>query len=133
MPCRPRTPGEQAGSQAGLLLRRSSLALDSWIQPKLDAGFEALALHETTTDPALATETRKAVLALAREVNLCPSHSPSPINPQPKPKPNQVNASNPAYMFKAYYRQLVMPTADEVALPPPQPRPRPQPQPQPQP
>ena len=83
MPCRPRTPGEQAGSQAGLLLRRSSLALDSWIQPKLDAGFEALALHETTTDPALATETRKAVLALAREVKLCPSHSPSPINPQP--------------------------------------------------
>lgn len=64
----------------------------SWIQPKLDAGFEALALHETTTDPALATETRKAVLALAREVN----------------------ASNPAYMFKAYYRQLVMPTAEEV-------------------
>lgn len=64
----------------------------SWIQPKLDAGFEALALHESSTNPGLATEARKATLALAREVN----------------------ASNPAYMFKAYYRQLTMPTPAEV-------------------
>ena len=27
---------------------------------------------------------------------------------------NQVNASNPAYMFKAYYRQLSMPSPAEV-------------------
>ena len=27
---------------------------------------------------------------------------------------SQVNASNPAYMFKAYYRQLSMPTPAEV-------------------
>ena len=26
-----------------------------------------------------------------------------------------MNASNPAYMFKAYYRQLIMPTPDDVA------------------
>ena len=64
----------------------------TWMQPKLDRGFEALALHEKTTNPAITTETRKAVLALAQEVN----------------------ASNVAYMFKAYYRQLVMPSPEEV-------------------
>ena len=65
----------------------------TWMQPQLDRGFESVALHEKTTDPAIATEARKAVLALAQEVN----------------------ASNVAYMFKAYYRQLVMPTPDELA------------------
>ena len=63
-----------------------------WIQPQLDRGFEALALHEKTTNAAVATDARKEALALAQEVNV----------------------SNPAYMFKAYYRQLAMLTPDEV-------------------
>ena len=61
-----------------------------WIQPMLSAGFEALALHAKTLSSV--TPERHHVLQLAQEVN----------------------ASNPPYMFKAYYRQLVLPTADEV-------------------
>ena len=47
-----------------------------WIQLQLDSAFEALALHEKTTDAAIATDARKAVLALAREVHL--SNAPDP-------------------------------------------------------
>ena len=59
----------------------------TWIQPKLDAGFEALALHESTTSPGLATEARKATLALAREVNPHPRPPPRP-RPPPPPRPH---------------------------------------------
>jgi len=62
----------------------------SWMQPQLSAGFEALALHPKTRQGA--TEARQRVLQLAQEVN----------------------ASNPSYMFKAYYRQVALPSADEV-------------------
>ena len=61
-----------------------------WIQPMLSAGFEALALHAKTLSSV--NPERHHALQLAQEVN----------------------ASNPPYMFKAYYRQLVLPTADEV-------------------
>ena len=62
----------------------------NWLQPKLSAGFEALALHEHTR--RVTTEEHGKVLALAA----------------------QVNASNPMYMCKAYYRQYGAPTPDEV-------------------
>jgi abhydrolase domain-containing protein 8 len=60
------------------------------LQPKLSAGFEALALHEHTRQAT--TEEHRRVLALAASVN----------------------ASNPMHMCKAYYRQYGAPTPDEV-------------------
>ena len=63
-----------------------------WLQPKLSAGFEGLALHEKTR--AAATDRRRAVLTLVRESN----------------------GSNAMYMCKAYYRQLTAPTTDEIRL-----------------
>ncbi len=78
-----------AGFQVPSLFYYPALLL-GWMQPKLSAGFEALALHERTRSAA--TPARQQVLQLAQEVN----------------------ASNPPYMFKAYYRQVVLPTADEV-------------------
>ena len=60
------------------------------LQPKLSAGFEALALHEHTRQAT--TEKHRQVLELAAEVN----------------------ASNPMHMCKAYYRQFGAPSADEV-------------------
>lgn len=62
----------------------------TWIQPTLSAGFEGLALSEKTREGA--SEDRRAVLALAKDVN----------------------GSNPMYMCKAYYRQVSLPSDDVV-------------------
>mmetsp|Transcript_46259 Transcript_46259/g.107719 ORF Transcript_46259/g.107719 Transcript_46259/m.107719 type:complete len:293 (-) Transcript_46259:68-946(-) len=61
-----------------------------WMQPLLSASFETMALHQKTHDGA--TKARRQARALAKEVN----------------------ASNPPYMFKAYYRQIVTPDEEQV-------------------
>lgn len=61
-----------------------------WIQPKLSAAFEAAALHPKTHEGA--SEARQRALALSRELN----------------------ASNPSYMFKAYYRQARLSSLEQV-------------------
>ena len=61
-----------------------------WIQPKLSAAFEAAALHPKTHEGA--SEARQRALALSRELN----------------------ASNPSYMCKAYYRQARLSSLEQV-------------------
>jgi len=62
----------------------------NWLQPTLSAGFEGLALSQKTRDGA--TDVRRQVLALAKDVN----------------------GANPMHMCKAYYRQVRLPSDDDV-------------------